>query len=72
MRDRGAERGFPPRALNVDVNPLVVAGSFGKLVDALLRDFQPVADNDLLTRLVCKILYIAELCTRHTAPRSHC
>ena len=32
----------------IHVNPLVIAGRVGELVDARLRDLQPVADGDLL------------------------
>src|SRR4030095_6356421 len=37
VRDRGLERTLALRALDVDVNPLVVAGELGELVDHLLR-----------------------------------
>ena len=42
VRDRRAE-GAVLRALDVDVDPLVVAGRVGELVDAILRDRQPLA-----------------------------
>src|ERR1700730_15375998 len=31
------------------MNPLMVAGGFGELIDPLLRDLQPVSNRDLLT-----------------------
>ena len=46
MRDRRLERALPLRPLDVDVNPLVVAGAIGEVVDPLLIDGQPVADTE--------------------------
>ncbi len=48
MRDGGAERALL-RLLGIDVNPLVVAGRLGELVDPLLLDLQPVGVPQLLT-----------------------
>ncbi len=36
-------------ALDIDMDPLMVAAGFGECVDALLCDDQPVADPQLLT-----------------------
>src|SRR5207302_10931585 len=49
VRDRRAERAVGLRALDVDVDPLVVAAEFGELVDHLLRDLAPAARADELT-----------------------
>jgi hypothetical protein len=48
VRDGRAVGRFGLRALGVQVNPLVVASGFGKLIDALLRNFEPVAGRDFL------------------------
>jgi hypothetical protein len=44
----GAPNGPRLGLLDVDVDPLVVAGGFGELVDPLLGDGDPVADGDFL------------------------
>ena len=49
MRDGGAE-GPGLGAFGIDVDPLVVAGGVGKLVDVLLRHLVPVGDGDFLAR----------------------
>ena len=48
MRDSAAKRGFLFGALNVDVNPLRIAGELGELVDHLLRYEHPIADTHFL------------------------
>ena len=48
MRDGGSE-GTALRPLQVDVDPLVVVGGVGELVDAFLRDLQPVAGPEVPT-----------------------
>ncbi len=48
MRHRPAERRFAAGALHVDVDPLMIAGGFGELVDLLLGDLDPVADGHFL------------------------
>ena len=48
MRDGGAVGQLAPGPLDVDMDPLVVAGRLGETVDALLRDQYPIADPDLL------------------------
>ena len=47
MGDGAAERSGG-RALDVDVDPLVVAGGLGERVDAVLLDGQPVAGAEVL------------------------
>ena len=47
MRDRRAERPGPG-AFHVHMDPLVVPGSLGKLVDLFLGDRGPVTDGDFL------------------------
>src|SRR4051812_29378268 len=47
MRDSLAARHLRFRALLIDMDPLLVAGRIRKLVDAILRNLDPVADADL-------------------------
>ena len=56
MRDRRAERALGLRALDVDVDPLVVAGQLGEPVDVLLGDLAPVARADGLADQGLKLL----------------
>lgn len=42
VRDRRLERALPLCAFDVDVDPLAVAGTFGKLVYSELTDFNPI------------------------------
>ena len=37
------------RLFDIDMNPLMVVGAFGELVDPFLIDYQPVAHPDPLT-----------------------
>src|SRR5712671_266710 len=48
MRDRLAARRLALGALDIDMNPLMVAGRVGEFVDLLLGDREPIADPDLL------------------------
>ena len=48
MRDGRFEWRFTASALNVNVDPLMVERGIGKLLDALLRDVEPVSDGDFL------------------------
>src|SRR6267154_6670348 len=48
MRDRLAARHLALGALDIDMNPLMVAGRVGEFVDLLLGDREPIADPDLL------------------------
>ena len=50
MRDRATEGGLAARAVDVDVDPLVVAGRVGEPVDAVLVDERPVADEQFGTQ----------------------
>jgi len=43
LAERAASGGF-----FIDMNPLVILGAIGEIVDALLVDRDPVADADLL------------------------
>src|SRR6267378_3764903 len=47
MRDGLTTRRLACGAFRVDMNPLLVAGRLGELVDAVLGDLDPVADADL-------------------------
>ena len=47
------------------MNPLPVFGTFGKLVDALLRYLEPAADGDLLSNVVPECGNALDLCHRH-------
>src|ERR1700693_91749 len=48
MGDRLAARHLLPGALDIDMDPLVIAGRVGEFVDLLLGHRVPVADPDLL------------------------
>jgi hypothetical protein len=48
VRDRCAIRTFSAGSLNVDVDPLVVAGGVGERVDAFLIDGNPLGDAEFL------------------------
>src|SRR3981081_3809838 len=48
MCDRLAARHLALGALDIDVDPLMVAGRVGEFVDLLLGDRVPIADPDLL------------------------
>ena len=54
--DRAAERALGLRALDVHVDPLVVAGDLGEAVDHLLVDRAPVAGADRLPDQVLEFL----------------
>src|SRR5262249_60217292 len=42
------ERAFPRGTIDVDVDPLIVAGAVRELVDALLIELDPSRDTDLM------------------------
>ena len=48
MGDGPAVRHFPGGTFSIDMNPLVIAGCFGKLVNTMLIDDDPVGQADLL------------------------
>src|SRR5262249_59728557 len=50
VRDRRLEGALAPRALDVRVDPLVVAGQLGEVVDDLLGDLELVAPGPELGR----------------------
>jgi hypothetical protein len=50
VSDRLAERAFPPGALDVHVNPLLVAGAGGKVIDAILPHLDPAGRSHLAPR----------------------
>src|SRR5258706_467967 len=50
------------------MDPLMIPGGIGKLIDAFLRDFQPVAHYDFLAYLAGKLLETAEYHPRHPDP----
>lgn len=51
MSDWGAGRRLALRALDIEMDPLVVAGCLGELVGAFLRHYLPFADTDLVADL---------------------
>ena len=55
MRDRLAARHLALGALDIDMDPLIVAGRVGEFVDLLLRHRVPVADPDLLALIGLQI-----------------
>ena len=63
--NRGAEGalGFGP--LNVDVDPLVIAGELGESVDVLLGDRAPITRADLLADQLLHSLDALDLNGRH-------
>ena len=46
MRDGCAKGRFSFGAFWIDVNPLVIKRGVGKLIDAFLRDFEPVGNSN--------------------------
>jgi len=48
MRDRCAIRTFSAGSLNVDVDPLMVAGGVGERADAFLIDGDPLGNTEFL------------------------
>jgi hypothetical protein len=46
--NRSFERRFTARALNIDVDPLMIKSGIGELLDAFLRDVEPVRDGNFL------------------------
>ena len=59
MGDGAAERPRR-RAVDVDVDPLVVAGRLGELVDPVLLDGQPLAGAEILADRVGELVEAGE------------
>src|SRR6266404_10007740 len=55
MGDRLAARHLTRGALDIDMDPLMVAGRIGEFVDDRLIDGEPVADADLLADIMSEI-----------------
>src|SRR5439155_10080155 len=55
MRDRLAARHLTLGTLDIDMDPLMVAGRIGEFVDLLLGNRVPVADPDLLALIGLQI-----------------
>jgi hypothetical protein len=49
VRDRCEIRTFSPGPVDVDVDPLMIAGRVGERVDAVLIDSDPLGDAEFLT-----------------------
>src|SRR5712692_5670693 len=71
VRDCFFERRFARGAIRIHVNPLPVFGTFGKLVDALLRYLEPIADGDLSSDEVAEFSNAFDLCDRHSEVSSN-
>src|SRR6185369_15161051 len=61
VRDRRFERRLDGGSRGIDVDPLRVAGGGGELIDALLRDLEPVADRDFLADASLKRTDVVDL-----------
>ena len=55
MGDGAAEGAFASGALRVEVNPLLIAGAMGELIDARLVEKDPRGDADLLADMLGQI-----------------
>ena len=72
MRDWTAERTFPLRPFNIDMNPLVIAGAGGKRVDAWLIYLDPIGKSEFMpdsfaqTRK-CEVTHVLPSLIRHCA-----
>jgi hypothetical protein len=49
VRNRSAERAFPFRPLDIDMDPLLIAGALAEVIDARLVDGYPVGDAEFLS-----------------------
>src|SRR5262249_38396413 len=64
--DRAAEWTLALRSLDIDMDPLAVAGADGELVDAILAHGDPVGDAELPPdEMRCRRHRIVENCRRH-------
>src|ERR1700722_17424561 len=66
VRDRTTERTFPLRPFNVDMDPLVVAGTGSKSVDARLIDRDPIGKSEFLSNSFaqtgkCEVAHVSSL-----------
>ena len=59
--DRLAARHLALGALDIDMNPLMIAGRIGEFVDDRLIDGKPVADADLLADILSEVAWPLEL-----------
>ena len=53
------------RPLEIGVDPLMVAGRFGELIDPFLRDFEPVGEGNLPSDELTQLLRVIEFSGRH-------
>jgi hypothetical protein len=63
--DRGAERALVLGALDIDMDPLMVAAQIGEGVDVLLADLAPLARPDLLAEQRLQPFNSLDLNRRH-------
>jgi hypothetical protein len=47
------------------MNPLVISRGFGEKVDAVLRNFKPISNGDLLARQRTQLFQTGNLSRRH-------
>ncbi len=66
MRNGVAVRHLAARAVDVDVNPLPIAGHVGESVDHRLADGDPLAGAKRLARLAGQVRDRCELVHRHS------
>ena len=52
MGDGRTRRAFPPGTLHVDMNPLMIPGKVGELIDPLLVNRHPFGDTQFLSHKV--------------------
>jgi hypothetical protein len=64
VRDRAAKRTFFSGAIDIDVNPLPVAGTFGELVDSGLIDIDPVRCAEALAN---EVFHVGQRDFRHNS-----
>jgi hypothetical protein len=68
VRNWPSKGAFPLRPLDIDVNPLVVAGALGELIDPRLVNRQPIRDTELLANACLQIIEIEFLGFHVRAP----
>src|SRR3954452_3194373 len=71
VSDGRFERRFTAGAVNVHVDPLMVERGVGKLLDALLRDFEPIGNSDFLTDQVFEGIREVESAFGHRSKTYH-